>query len=302
MKHLMRLTAPNESYMTGPGTNTYIVGTADSGYVVIDPGPAIPAHVQRIAQATGGDVRLIVCTHSHADHSPAAPLLQAACTTNPPILGMASAPTSRPAARFTPSKSWNESLLKSEQKTEQILRESGDLASKAPLNTVSDATLSNEDGGLRITLQIIHTPGHAANHVCIAILEDGLLFSGDHVLNGSTTVIDPPDGNMSDYLHSLDRLIELCEREKIAHILPAHGYVLGSEEVPPVAILQHLKAHRLARETKVKGAMEAKPDGSTADWVAIAYADTDQRLWPVAERSLSAHVERIRALGALTTH
>ena len=123
-------------------------------------------------------------------------------------------------------------------------------------------------------------------------MEDGLLFSGDHILNGSTTVIDPPDGNMADYLESLDRLDALCAQHAVEFILPAHGYVLGDA---PQAIAQ-LKAHRLKREARVLAAMQARPDAPMDEWVALAYDDVPPRMWPVAQRSLLAHVQRIQAL------
>jgi glyoxylase-like metal-dependent hydrolase (beta-lactamase superfamily II) len=142
------------------------------------------------------------------------------------------------------------------------------------------------------SLKVLHTPGHAANHLCLALLEDGLLFSGDHVLNGSTTVINPPDGNMNDYLDSLDLLASECRAHNLAFILPAHGHVLGFAEH---AITQ-LKAHRLKREAKVMAAMRALPHGSLNEWVALAYDDVPERLWPVAARSLQAHVDRILSM------
>jgi recombination protein RecT len=148
------------------------------------------------------------------------------------------------------------------------------------------------EGKITHTLQVVHTPGHAANHLCLLLLEDGLLLSGDHILNGSTTVIDPPDGNMADYLDSLDRLDALCLEHGVDFILPAHGYVLGEAR----AAIARLKAHRLAREAKVLAAMQAQPDGSMEDWVRLAYDDVPERMWPVAQRSLLAHVERIRML------
>jgi glyoxylase-like metal-dependent hydrolase (beta-lactamase superfamily II) len=122
------------------------------------------------------------------------------------------------------------------------------------------------------------------------LLEDGLLFSGDHILNGSTTVINPPDGNMNAYLDSLDLLSQACDENAIDFILPDHGYAIGQAKT---AIAQ-LKAHRLKREAKIIGVMQALPDGTLDDWVPLAYDDVDQRIWPVAKRSLLAHVERIR--------
>lgn len=272
LKNLQRLTAPNPGVMTGPGTNSYLVGDPATGYIAIDPGPQDAQHLERLWRAAGGDIRMIVCTHSHPDHSPGAAPLQALCVqagrAAPPILGLPSAPTARAASEFTPERSL----------------QNGELL------TLTGQAL---DGKITHTLQVVHTPGHAANHLCLLLVEDALLFSGDHILNGSTTVVDPPDGNMADYLDSLDALDALCAQHGVEFILPAHGYVLGFARQ---AIAQ-LKAHRLAREAKVIAAMQALPDGSVEDWVAHAYADVPQRIWPVAQRSLIAHVERIRALG-----
>ena len=263
LKHLSRLTAPNPGMMTGPGTNSYLVGDAASGYIVIDPGPNDAGHVQRLFEATGGHIQAIVCTHSHADHSPAAKPLQALCANPPPILGLASRDTARADAYFVPDRSLlNQELL----------------------------TLTSH--ALEHTLKVVFTPGHAANHLCLVLLEDGLLFSGDHILNGSTTVVNPPDGEMTAYLASLDVLSAACDEHQIDFILPAHGHVLGDA---PQAIAQ-LKAHRLRREAKVAAAMRARPQGTLNDWLPLAYDDTDPRLWPVALRSLQAHVDRLRAL------
>src|SRR5262249_39835478 len=138
--------------------------------------------------------------------------------------------------------------------------------------------------GRQHSLLAIHTPGHAANHVCLVLLEDGLLFSGDHVLNGSTTVVDPPDGDMTAYIDSLDRLLAACERRGIEFILPAHGHVLG----PARQAIEMLKRHRLQREAKVVAAMRARPHGTLEDWVELAYADVPPRMWTMAKRSLLA--------------
>lgn len=265
LKNLRRLTAPNPGAMTGPGTNSYIVGDAATGYIVIDPGPGDGAHLERLYQATGGDIRLIVCTHSHPDHSPGAAPLQAMCSTaspKPPILGLASASTARPHSHFVP---------------ERVLED-------------GERLLLQDGRGTTHTLRAVHTPGHAANHLCLVLEEDGLLFSGDHVLNGSTTVVDPPDGNMNAYLDSLDRLDAVCAEGDIRFILPAHGYVLGEAR----AAIAHLKAHRLKREARIAAAMQRLPQGTPEDWLPLAYDDVPQRLWPVAARSLAAHIERIR--------
>jgi glyoxylase-like metal-dependent hydrolase (beta-lactamase superfamily II) len=152
--------------------------------------------------------------------------------------------------------------------------------------------LAVSGGGRQHSLRAIHTPGHAANHVCLVLLEDGLLFSGDHVLNGSTTVVDPPDGDMSAYLDSLDRLIAACDEYGIEFILPAHGHVLGHAR----RAIETLRNHRLQREAKVIAAMRQRPNGTLDDWVELAYTDVPPRMWPVARRSLLAHVQRIEAL------
>jgi glyoxylase-like metal-dependent hydrolase (beta-lactamase superfamily II)/8-oxo-dGTP pyrophosphatase MutT (NUDIX family) len=263
LKNLARMTAPNPGVMTGPGTNSYIVGDPDTGYIVIDPGPDEPEHQQRLWRATNGDIRMIVCTHSHADHSPGARPLQALCRAQPAILGLASLPTARPASHFTPDRALADG---------EVLTLSGN--------------------GSTHSLKVIHTPGHAANHLCLVLVEDGLLFSGDHVLNGSTTVVDPPDGDMTAYLDSLDRLTAACEEVGIAFILPAHGHVLGFAK----QAIQMLKAHRLQREARILAAMRARPGGTLEEWVELAYADVPPRMWPVAQRSLLAHVQRIEAL------
>ncbi|MGE4240059.1 MBL fold metallo-hydrolase [Ramlibacter sp.] len=263
LKNVMRLTAPNPGVMTGPGTNSYLVGDGATGYIAIDPGPNDPQHIQRLFDAAGGDIRHIVCTHSHADHSPGAKPLQALCRNKPVIHGLPSAPTARPASEFTP---------------DRVL---GD-----------GETLTVEGGGVTHTLKAIHTPGHAANHLCLVLVEDGLLFSGDHILNGSTTIVDPPDGNMTHYLDSLDRLRAACGEYDIEFILPAHGHVLGFA----TRVIDNLKKHRLQRESKVIAAMRARRGGTLEDWVELAYDDVPPRMWPMAQRSLLAHVQRIEAL------
>ena len=273
-KHVQRLTAPNPGVMTGPGTNSYVVGSRSTGFIVIDPGPADAAHVARLGAATGGEVRHIVCTHSHPDHAPGAALLQAWCESQgkpkPLVYGLPSAPTAAPSSYFVPDVKLDDGMCVAVQGTE---------------------------GSLQVThtLQAIFTPGHAANHLCLLLKEDALLFSGDHVLNGSTTIVDTPDGNMRDYIDSLDKLLAVCEQMQVEFLLPAHGHVLGQA----AQVIHKLKSHRLAREEKVLQAMRNQPSGSLADWVAQAYADTPENLWPLAQRSLIAHVERIRELGLL---
>ena len=267
LRNLMRVTAPNPGAMTGPGTNSYLVGDPSTGYIVIDPGPADRPHLDRLWRAAGGQIRMIVCTHSHPDHSPGARPLQALCAQAPPILGLPSAVSARAAREFVPDR-----ILEDGQEME----------------------LAGPDGRALHTLKVVHTPGHAANHLCLVLLQDGLLFSGDHVLNGSTTVVDPPDGDMTAYLDSLDKLAAACTAHDVEFILPAHGYVLAQAAQQIAA----LKAHRLRREAKIMGVMQSDPDGTLDDWVERAYDDVPQRMWPVAKRSLLAHVQRIKSLAS----
>lgn len=265
-RHVQRLTAPNAGPMTGPGTNSYLVGETATGHIAIDPGPDDADHLRRLFEAAGGDLRAIVCTHSHPDHSPGAYPLQALCRAAgrpaPPVLGLPSAPTARAHSHFRPER---------------------------PLANGERLVLSAADGGHRHTLRVLHTPGHAANHLCLVLEEDGLLFSGDHILNGSTTVIDPPDGDMGAYLASLQRLRAACDEHGIRYILPAHGHVLGDA---PRAI-ERLLAHRLQREAKIARVLAEHPDGDLAVWVRHAYDDVPPHLWPVARRSLLAHLQRL---------
>lgn len=257
-RNVQRLTAPNGGMMTGPGTNTYIVGEP-GGYIVIDPGPDLDEHIQRIARTVGNDLKAIVCTHSHADHSPGAAPLRAAVGAAVPILGLPSQPTARPNSTFTPDRS---------------------LAHGEKL-TVGDSTL-----------RVVHTPGHAANHLCLVLEEDRLLFSGDHVLNGSTTVVDPPDGNMFDYVASL----RVLAQEPVDFILPAHGHVLGSAR----QAIEKLIAHRLGREEKIAAALRKTGGGTLDDIVPTAYDDVSPGLFPIAKRSLLAHLEKLVADGRAT--
>lgn len=266
LRHVRRLTAPNPGRMTGPGTNSYLVGEPDTGHIVVDPGPDDTAHLRRLLAAAGGRIEAIVCTHSHPDHAPGAYALQALCRAAggpaPPVLGLPSAPTARAHSRWRPQRA---------------------LADGERLR------LAGPDGAVRHTLRVLHTPGHAANHLCLLLEEDALLFSGDHILNGSTTVIDPPDGDMDAYLASLQRLRTLCEQAGVRFILPAHGHVLGDA---PAAI-GRLIAHRLQREAKVAAALAAHPQADLDTLVRHAYDDIAPALWPVARRSLLAHLLRL---------
>ncbi|MCX7960559.1 MAG: MBL fold metallo-hydrolase [Burkholderiales bacterium] len=249
-----RLTAPNPGVMTGPGTNTYLVGTDE--IAVIDPGPAIEDHVRRIAELGAGRIRWILVTHTHVDHSPAARQLKA--LTGAQVLG-------RPRPRH---------------------------GHQDP-DFVPDRVLEH---GERIalagaTLRAIHTPGHASNHLCYMLEETRMLFTGDHVMQGSTVVIDPPDGDMRAYLESLEALA----REGAAILAPGHGYLIGN----PTKEIRRLVAHRLARERKVCDAIARLGAPSAEELLPAVYDDVHPRIHPVAARSLAAHLDKLVAEGAV---
>lgn len=240
-----RILAPNPGFMTGPGTNTYLIGHAD--VTVLDPGPADDSHIDAIVTAGAGRIRRIVCTHTHIDHWPAA--VEVARRTGAEVLAFGS----RDGLEIT-----------------------GELA---------DGDIISADG---YRLQAIHTPGHASNHLCYLLLDEQLLFSGDHLMQGSTVVISPPDGDMGAYLASLDKL--QATRPPLQSIAPAHGHLLRD----PDAIIDGFRAHRLDREALVAEALHAHPDGATVDdLVAVVYADVPEAMYPVARRSLWAHLRKL---------
>ncbi|MGA8050827.1 MAG: MBL fold metallo-hydrolase [Burkholderiales bacterium] len=247
-----RLTAPNPGMMTGPGTNSYLVGEGE--LAVIDPGPAIDSHLQALLAAGAGRIRWILCTHTHLDHSPAAASLKAA--TGATVIGRPAPQGSSQDIGFAPERV--------PQHGERL-----------------------QLGGL--ALRALHTPGHASNHVCYILEETKMLFTGDHVMQGSTVVINPPDGDMRAYLFALEALLE----EDVAIFAPGHGYLIGQ----PHRELRRLIAHRLAREAKVAAALERLGRATLEQLVPVVYDDVAARLHTVAARSLTAHLEKLVAEG-----
>jgi glyoxylase-like metal-dependent hydrolase (beta-lactamase superfamily II) len=247
-----RLVARNPGYMTGPGTNTYLVGTQHCA--VIDPGPHDPVHIERILEAAGGRVSAILATHTHPDHSPAVAAL--AQSTGAEVLGRGAPVHGRQDATF------------------------------APTRVLSDGDVLRVDD---LVLRAIHTPGHASNHLCYLLEGAGMLFSGDHVMQGSTVVIGPPDGDMKVYLQSLARL----QREPVTRIAPGHGTVIEDAQ----SEVARLIAHRLQREAKVVERLRRVGRATIDVLVTSVYDDVDPRLHPVAKGSLLAHLLKLEADG-----
>jgi glyoxylase-like metal-dependent hydrolase (beta-lactamase superfamily II) len=198
--NLQRIVAPNPSPLTGPGTNTYIVGRSPR-FVVIDPGPDDTTHIDRILGTTKAQVSHVLCTHSHPDHSPGAAALKA--LTQAVVLG-------RPAPR--------------DEHQDESYRPDGPL---------DDGAVIEAAGGTR--LRTYHTPGHASNHVCLLLEPEGWLLTGDHLMSGSTVVILPPDGSMRLYLESLRRLRTL----PLQALLPGHGAAMPDPHGEIERVLAH---------------------------------------------------------------
>ncbi len=250
-----RITAPNPGFMTGPGTNTYLLG-AGGDIAVIDPGPAIDAHVEAVLAAAGARLRWILVTHTHTDHSPAAALLKA--RTGAELMGMPPPPFERQDQSFRPDR------------------------------VLADGERIDLAGCM---LRVIHAPGHASNQLCYLLEEERLLFTGDHVMQGSTVVINPPDGDMRVYLDSLRRL----QREDLAWFAPGHGFLTDK----PQEALERLLIHRLTRENKVLNALRAAGEAALEQLLPAVYDDVSARLYPVASRSLLAHLIKLKDEGRL---
>jgi glyoxylase-like metal-dependent hydrolase (beta-lactamase superfamily II) len=243
-----RIVAPNPSVMTGPGTNTYLVGEAE--VAVIDPGPANAGHIENILSESKASVRWILATHTHPDHSPGVALL--AAQTGADVLGIPAPDGAHQDETF------------------------------APTRILSDGDILETD---EFRLEAVHTPGHASNHLCYRHAGLNWLFTGDHVIDGSTVVIDPPDGNMKQYIESLER----CKALGCDALAPGHGEVIED----PARVIDWIVTHRLEREAKVLAAVVANPGLTTRELVPHVYTDVDPKLHGWAERSLLAHVLKL---------
>ncbi|QIO52956.1 MBL fold metallo-hydrolase [Rhizobium leguminosarum bv. trifolii] len=262
-----RVTVNNPGPFTFFGTNSYIVGA--SSVAVIDPGPEDEAHFQALMAALAGRaVTHIVVSHTHRDHSPLAKRLQAA--TGAVTVGQGPHRPARP-------------LREGEINP---FSESSDL-SCVPDITLGDGESLSGDGW---ALSAVLTPGHTANHAAFALAGRDILFSGDHVMAWSTSIVAPPDGSMADYMESLDRLIARDDRL----LLPGHG----GPVTEPASFLRALKAHRLRREQAVLARVQAG-DRQIAEMVKVIYRDTDPKLHGAAALSVLAHIEDLLERGEI---
>ena len=257
-----RVLAPNPSPYTFTGTQTYIVGLGD-GCAVIDPGPDEKEHLLALDAAIGEEhVCAIMCTHTHRDHSPAAKTL--AARTGAAIVGCA-----------------------------PLVIDSNLPRSDEAFDPTYEPDRVMEDGermtGPGWTLTAVATPGHVSNHLCFALEESGALFTGDHVMGWSTSVISPPDGDMTAYMRSMQRLLE---RDDIVYY-PAHGEPIEN----PQRLVRGMMGHRKQREGQIMRFLERNGDSAIPDMVAEMYKGVDPRLYGAAGRSVLAHLIDLNGRG-----
>ncbi len=243
-----RIVAPNPGMMTGPGTNTYLVGIDE--IVVIDPGPANDPHLDAIVGCGGDRIRWIVCTHTHEDHAP----------------GVAG--------------------LKDRTGAEVLAFDSRDgLTIDRPL--ADGDRIETTD----FVVRALHTPGHASNHLCFLLEQERLLFSGDHIMNGSTVVIRPPDGDMAVYLQHLERLKN--HRPRLQAIAPGHGHLIRE----PLAKIDEYLHHRLERESQILAVLERSTPTTVDAIVAALYTHIVEELRPMAAATVWAHLRKLEHEG-----
>lgn len=244
-----RVLAPNPGVMTGPGTNTYLVGIDE--VAVIDPGVDVESHLDAIVGCGGDRIRWILCTHTHPDHSPGA------------------AP------------------LKKRTGAEVLAFESRD-----GLDVDTQITEGFRIEATEFRLRAVHTPGHASNHLCYLLEGERLLFSGDHIMQGSTVVIAPPDGDMGAYLESLERIRSM----RLRFIAPGHGHLIDD----PRSIIDDYIQHRLEREQQVLASVHAG-DRTADQIVARLYPDLIDELVCRAKQTVHAHLRKLATEGKVTT-
>ena len=254
-KLIKKITANNGGVFTGNGTNTYLIGNDD--ITLIDPGPNDADHIDKILTLGGDKIKRILVTHTHTDHSPAA--LPISKKLNIPMFG-----------RLVDRDSeWEDETF------------------------VPDTVLSHGDtiSTNEYTLETIHTPGHASNHLCFYLKDQKCLLTGDHIMDGSTVVIAPPDGNMTEYIESL----KLLESYDIDYFAPGHGEFM----LEPSKTIQSIIRHRLSRESKVLRCIENNKDQDIDELLLSVYDDVPDILHPIARMSLLAHLIKLEGDGKI---
>ena len=252
MDALIRVTANNGSAMTGAGTNSYLVGGGPRNeWAVIDPGPADADHIKVLQAAAPGSIRWIFATHSHLDHSPGIALLKAA--TGAQVYG-----------RLADHSEWQDPTFSPDHR----------LAGGERIVLTDN-----------IALRVIHTPGHASNHLCYLLEEQSVLITGDHLIQGSTVVINTPDGNMTCYLQSLSALLQ----EQLLWLAPGHGFLMAE----PATVIRKTIQHRMNREAKVIAALRQSPNVTVDELLPQVYSDVPVAVHGMARRSLQAHLLKL---------
>lgn len=257
-----RVLAPNPSPFTYTGTQSYLIGTSD--VAVIDPGPDDDAHIDALVAAIAGRrVAAILCTHTHRDHSPAAAPL--AALTGAPVIGCAPLTMDDDGPRA-------DAAFDADYRPDDVLADGGMVAG---------------DGW---SLSAVATPGHTSNHLCFALEQEGALFTGDHVMGWSTSVISPPDGDMTAYMASMGKLLE---REEDRVYYAAHGDPIDN----PRRLVRGMMGHRKQREGQILRFLERHGDSLIPDMVVEMYRGVDPRLHGAAGRSVLAHLLDLRGRG-----
>lgn len=270
---IRRLLAPNPSPLTGKGTNTWLVGGSE--LAVIDPGPEDDRHLAAILQSVGPGQRIreIIVTHAHLDHSALAGRLSVA--TGAPVHAFGTATTGR-------------SMLMARLADSLPSHGEGLDHGFAPDRALVDGQRLD---GPDYSLSVLHTPGHLGGHLCLALGD--VLFSGDHVMGWSTTIVSPPDGDMADYMASLERL----SAARWSRFLPGHGDSI----LDPAARLAELVAHRRLREAQILQSLEAGP-ATIPLLTRRIYHDTPPNLLPAAERNVLAHLIDLTSRNLVVAH
>ena len=252
---IQKITASNGGVFTGQGTNTYLIGKKD--ITLVDPGPNIPEHIEEILKAGSGKIKRILVTHTHTDHSPAAlPISQ---ELKIPMLG-----------RLVDRESdWEDETFK-------------------PDTVLNHGDVISTD---EYSIEVIHTPGHASNHLCFYLKEINCLLTGDHIMDGSTVVIAPPDGNMTEYINSLN----LLNNYDIDYFAPGHGNFMSE----PTKTIKSIIRHRLSRESKVLRCLEKNQNSNIDDLLPLVYDDVPEMLYPIAKMSLLAHLIKLAEDGKI---